>query len=122
MSISFNNIPAGVRVPLFYAEMDNSAANSGTSTLRTLIIGQVNDGHAHADIGKLTLCSRTEQAAEMGGPGSVLHAMHRAYKRNDSFGTVWVLPVALGAGTAAAGSITVTAAATGGGKALPIWR
>lgn len=115
MSVSFNNIPAGVRVPLFYAEMDNSAANSAQAALRTLIIGQVNDGHTHADIGKLTLCSRTEQAAEIGGAGSVLHAMHRSYKRNDSFGTVWVLPVQLGTGTAAAGSITVTAAATGSG-------
>ena len=115
MSVSFNNIPAGVRVPLFYAEMDNSAANSGTSTLRTLIIGQVNDGHAHADIGKLTLCSRTEQAAEMGGPGSVLHAMHRAYKRNDSFGTVWVLPLVLDTGAAASGSITVASPAEGSG-------
>ena len=115
MSVSFNTIPAGVRVPLFYAEMDNSAANSAQATLRTLIIGQVNDGHTHADIGKLTLCSRTEQAAEIGGAGSVLHAMHKAYKRNDSFGTVWVLPVQLGTGTAAAGSITVTAAATGSG-------
>lgn len=115
MSVSFNNIPAGVRVPLFYAEMDNSAANSAQAALRTLIIGQVNDGHTHADIGKLTLCSRTEQAAEIGGAGSVLHAMHRSYKRNDSFGTVWVLPVQLGTGTAAAGSITVTGAATGSG-------
>ena len=115
MPVSFNNIPAGVRVPLFYAEMDNSAANSGTATLRTLIIGQVNDGHTHADIGKLTLCSRTEQAAEIGGAGSVLHGMHKAYKRNDSFGTVWVLPVAVGTGAESAGSITVSGAATGSG-------
>ena len=28
MSIGFSNIPADLRVPLFYAEMDNSAANS----------------------------------------------------------------------------------------------
>ena len=115
MSISFNNIPAGLRVPLFYAEMDNSAANSGNSTLRTLVIGQVNAGHVHADIGKLTLCSRTEQAAEIGGAGSVLHGMHASYKRNDSFGTVWVLPVDIDAGAAAAGSITVSGAATASG-------
>ena len=78
MSISFNNIPAGLRVPLFYAEMDNSMANSGNSSLRTLLIAQVNDTATHADIGKLVLVSRTEQAAEIGGAGSMLHAMHNA--------------------------------------------
>ncbi|MCM2248665.1 MULTISPECIES: hypothetical protein, partial [Enterobacteriaceae] len=28
MAISFNSIPSDTRVPLFYAEMDNSAANT----------------------------------------------------------------------------------------------
>ena len=28
MTVSFNYIPADNRVPLFYAEMDNSAANT----------------------------------------------------------------------------------------------
>lgn len=65
MSISFNNIPAGLRVPLFYAEMDNSMANSGNSSLRTLLIAQVNDTATHADIGKLVLVSRTEQALSL---------------------------------------------------------
>lgn len=113
--ISFNNIPAGVRVPLFYAEMDNSMANSGNSTLRSLLIAQVNDDAEHESIGTLTLCSRTEQAAELGGQGSVLHAMHKVYRKNDSFGTVWVLPVKLDVGSAAAGSITITGAATASG-------
>ena len=112
MSVSFNTIPAGLRVPLFYAEMDNSAANSGNSTLRTLLIAQVNDDAAHADIGKLVLVSRTELAAQIGGPGSVLHAMHKAYRKVDNFGTVWCLPIKLATGAAAAGGITITGAAT----------
>ena len=115
MSISFNNIPAGLRVPLFYAEMDNSMANSGNSSLRTLLIAQVNDTATHADIGKLVLVSRTEQAAEIGGAGSPLHAMHKAYRRNDTFGEVWVLPIQLTTGEAAAGSFTFTGPATAGG-------
>jgi len=48
MSIGFSNIPADLRVPLFYAEMDNSAANSASSTMRRLIVGQVN-GNATSD-------------------------------------------------------------------------
>jgi phage tail sheath gpL-like len=115
MSMSFNNIPAGLRVPLFYAEMDNSAANSGNSTLRTLLIGQVNDDAEHESIGQLTLVSRTEQAAAIGGMGSMLHAMHRVYRRNDSFGQVWCLPLKLEVGAAATGSITITNAASASG-------
>ena len=33
MSVSFNTIPGGIRVPLFYAEMDNSAAATPTMWL-----------------------------------------------------------------------------------------
>lgn len=115
MSVSFNTIPAGLRVPLFYAEMDNSAANSGNTSLRTLLIAPVNDDANHADIGKLVLVSRSEQAGQIGGQGSVLHAMHKAYRKVDNFGTVWCLPVKLAAGAAAAGSITVTGVATANG-------
>ena len=43
MAIGFSNIPADIRVPLFYAEMDNSAANSASSSMRRLIVAQVND-------------------------------------------------------------------------------
>ena len=43
MAIGFSNIPADIRVPLFYAEMDNSAANSASSAMRRLIVAQVND-------------------------------------------------------------------------------
>ena len=58
MTISFNTIPSNTLVPLFYAEMDNSMANSGNSSLRTLLIAQVNDTATHADIGKLVLMHR----------------------------------------------------------------
>ena len=39
MAISFSNIPSGVRVPLFYAEVDNSQANIGSNNLKALLIG-----------------------------------------------------------------------------------
>lgn len=41
MTVPFSNIPSNLRVPLFYAEVDNSQANSGAQTQRTLIIGQI---------------------------------------------------------------------------------
>ena len=40
-NLSFNNIPQNLRVPLFFAEVDNSRANSGATTQRALIIGQM---------------------------------------------------------------------------------
>ena len=47
MAISFSNIPSGVRVPLFYAEVDNSQANIGSNTRKALLIGQkVSSGKA----------------------------------------------------------------------------
>lgn len=41
MSVSFNTIPSGIRVPLFYAEMDNSQAATPTSQTASLLIGQM---------------------------------------------------------------------------------
>lgn len=47
--IPFSNVPTDVRVPLFYAEVDNSQANTATAIQRTLIIGQkTNLGSASA--------------------------------------------------------------------------
>ena len=48
MSVSFNTIPSGIRVPLFYAEMDNSAAATPTSQTASLLIGQMGEGKAEA--------------------------------------------------------------------------
>lgn len=114
MAIS-STIPSALRVPLFHAEMDGSMANSGSSTLRSLVIGQVNDDAAHESIGKLVLVSRSELAGQIGGIGSVLHGFHQAYRKNDTFGEVWCLPVKLTQGAAAAGKITISGAATASG-------
>ena len=40
-AMSFNNLPTGVRVPLFYAEMDNSQAGYFTQNKRALLVGQM---------------------------------------------------------------------------------
>ena len=41
MGVSFNLIPSGLRTPLFFAEMDKSAAAGGAAALRSLIVGQM---------------------------------------------------------------------------------
>ncbi len=106
MSVSFNTIPSGIRVPLFYAEMDNSAAAMPTSSTQSLLIGQMlDDGKAEA--GKPVYVSAATMANELFGRGSMLARMVAAYRAVDSFGQLVVIPVA-DAGTPATGTITCT--------------
>ena len=70
MAISFANIPSGIRVPLFYAEVDNSMANLGANNLKTLLVGQMTAGKAEA--GKPVLVTGDSQGKELFGRGSQL--------------------------------------------------
>lgn len=115
MTIPFKQIPANIRVPLFYAEVDNSRANTGSINQRALIIGQItSSGTATPNVP--VICEGVADAATKGGPGSVLHLMVDAYRQNDTFGEVWLLPLADdGAAVAATGTIQITSAATAAG-------
>ncbi|NNP68961.1 phage tail sheath subtilisin-like domain-containing protein [Acinetobacter sp. Ac_5812] len=91
--IPFSNVPNDVRVPLFYAEVDNSQANTATAIQRTLIIGQMTDlGIASPDIPQI--CGGVGDAQAKYGINSQLAAMFAAYRKNDDFGEVWCLPLA----------------------------
>lgn len=91
--IPFANLPNDVRVPLFYAEVDNSQANTATNIQRTLIIGQKTTlGTAAPDIPQI--CSGVGDAQAKYGINSQLAAMVAAYRKNDNFGEVWCLPLA----------------------------
>jgi phage tail sheath gpL-like len=115
MAIGFSNIPADIRVPLFYAEMDNSAANSATSAMRRLIVAQVNDAVVSAGLGQLVLVSSLALAKEIGGPGSMLAAMYEAFRKVDPIGEIWCLPLEKGDGAAATATVTLTGTATEAG-------
>lgn len=112
MSVSFSNIPSGIRVPLFYAELDNSMANTARSTLKTLLIGQMTSGKAKAL--KPQLVSSAAAGEELFGQGSQLAIMTTMYRKNDSFGEVWCIPVeASGAKASATATISGTASQAG---------
>src|SRR5690625_5303620 len=113
MAVSMNNIPSDIRVPLFYAEMDNSQANSGATQLRRLYIRLANDDATVETA--LHLPSSTSEVASIAGPGSVLHEMYDAARKNDPFGETWVLPVKISAGQKATGQITISGTASAGG-------
>ncbi|TFF37418.1 phage tail sheath subtilisin-like domain-containing protein [Pseudomonas sp. RIT623] len=112
MSVGFSNIPADIRVPLFYAEMDNSAANSASSVMRRLIVGQVNDNATADDIGQLVLVPSVALAKSIGGQGSMLANMYEIWRKADPVGEVWCLPLKASTGVVATGTVTVTGAAT----------
>lgn len=115
MSISFNNIPSDIRVPLFYAEVDNSKANSNATTYKSLIIAPI-DASGTATVNQPVLCSSAGTAQTLGGTGSVLHLMVTAYRAADDYGQLWVLPVADDADAVkATGAITINSAATDSG-------
>lgn len=114
-AVPFSNIPQNERVPLFFAEVDNSQANTGQQTQRSLLIGQITSGgNAAANI-PVPLAGLADAKAK-GGQGSMLALMADAYIRSDSFGELWVLPVAdAGGATGATCTITISGAPTAAG-------
>jgi len=115
MAISFNTIPADVRVPLFYAEMDNSQAGYFTQNQKMLLIGQ-KLSTAPAASNQALLISRTDDAKEQFGLGSMLARMHETVRFNDAVGEVWCIALDDdGAAVAATGQLSVVGPATASG-------
>jgi phage tail sheath gpL-like len=115
MAISFNGIPSDLKVPLFYTEVDNSQANTATSSMPRLIVGQVNDDSVAPEIGKLTLVPSLSLAKSIGGVGSMLAEMYDTWRGIDPAGEVWCLPVKA-TGTKATGKVAFVGTATAGGQ------
>lgn len=115
MTLPFKQIPSSIRVPLFYAEVDNSHANTAQAVQRALIIGQITAaGTATPNVPVIS--AGVSDAAAVGGSHSMLAAMVRAYRENDPFGEVWYLPLSDdGSAVAATGSLQFTSAATENG-------
>lgn len=112
MPISFSTIPQGLLIPGFFVEMDASRAAYGSPPQRALLIGQT----VTAADAVPAFCTTADAAAAAYGAGSMLARMVAAYRANDPFGEVWVLPVAdNGSGVDATGTITVTGPATAAG-------
>lgn len=115
MTVPFTNLPSNIRVPLFYAEVDNSQANTSTNSQKVLIIGQIlASGTATPNLP--TLSAGVSDAIEKGGKGSQLSLMTAAYRANDNFSEVWYLPLADDASAiAAVGSVTIDSVPTSAG-------
>lgn len=110
--IPFKQISANLRVPMFYAELDNSQANSSVTPQRTLLIGQVLA--AGVAVPNVPIQSQgVGDAAVQGGYESMIHLMTNVYRQNDVSGELWYLPVAdAGGAVKATGTFTFTAVPT----------
>lgn len=117
MPITFDRVPANLRVPGVYAEINNSKALSGAQRLvyrRLIIATMLASGTATAGVPVQALSEPA--AAGLFGAGSVAHGMVAAAVANDAFTDLYVLPIAdPAAGAAATGTITVTGTATAPG-------
>lgn len=113
--MDFNHIPSNIRVPLFYAEVDNSAAFQFQQNYRALLIGQrLAAGTVAA--GVLAMVSGADQGKTYYGQGAMLARMVEAYRNNDAFTELWCIALDdAGAGVAAAGDITIGGAPTASG-------
>jgi len=114
MTVSFSHIPADNRVPLFYAEMDNSAANTAQDSGPSLLIGMALSD-SDMPVNQLVLMPSRDRAKKMAGRGSQLARMVEAYRRVDPFGELWVIAVTDN-GQAATGTITFSGTATDAGS------
>lgn len=113
MSVSFNYIPSNVRVPLFYAEVDNSMANTATADKKALLIGQMSSGTATVNVP--TLVSTAEQAKTKFGRGTPLALMAEAFRNQNTTCELWCIPVAPATATAATGTVQLAGTATASG-------
>lgn len=113
MSISFDRIPEGYRVPLFHVE--TTVTGTYSKDRKSLLIGQkLAAGSATAE--EPVQVSSLAQAKALFGAGSMLASMMDFYRRGDPTGEVWALPVDDdAAGVKATGTIAITGPATGAG-------
>jgi phage tail sheath gpL-like len=76
-SISFNEVPANIRVPGVYIEIDNSLANNAEDLQRVLIVGTKSGGDTNDNTVVLTVTP--DAAAHRFGEGSQIHKMVSAF-------------------------------------------
>jgi phage tail sheath gpL-like len=108
MTISFNSIPADIRVPGAYIEVDNSrATNNLQQQTRVLVIGQRTDD-GETDAGVLTRVTTAAQATLAFGVGSILDNMFQALFRNDSYTEKWAIALDDNGTDYATGQVVVT--------------
>src|SRR5262249_34056582 len=132
MPVSFAQIPAVMKQPLYWVEVDPSKAGLPVAAYKSLLVGtMMSTGAALPDV-PLPI-GRQADADVAFGQGSELARAFAAFFANNFANEVWALPLSEPAGTtptvdAAKGTITITTAPTEagtlhlyiGGKHVPV--
>lgn len=117
MTIGFNQLPSNIRVPLFYAEFDNSRAVSGLveQPFRIMVIGNRLTSGTKPALSPQLVTSK-EQGATYFGIGSVLADMLEKIFDAQPTAEIWAVGVAdNGAGVAATGKLAFAGSPTKAG-------
>jgi len=117
MSISFNLIPADIRTPGQYIEIDNSKAFQGLSGMPTkvLVIGQKLPSGTQEPL-EPVLITNKDQARQLFGAGSQLSHMMAAFLNANDYTPVYAMAQNdAESGVAATGAIEITGMATKSG-------
>lgn len=86
MSVTFNQIPGNLRVPLFAAEI-NAGQSPFQGPSRLLLIGQITSG---ASMSANTIAQLDGNPATLAGAGSMLAEMAVWARQNHPFGEIWL--------------------------------
>lgn len=115
--VTFNQIPANLRVPLFFAEV-NAGQSPFQGHSRLLVIGQrTSAGSVQAN----TIARLDGDAQALGGPGSQLAEAALWARQNHPFGEIWIGAIADPAGVAAVQAITVNAGIAGSSGTVVVY-
>lgn len=114
-ALSFDHIPAQLRVPGFYIEINNELAGGGAFLSKVLLLGQrLATGTVAA--GEPIRVTSAEQGETYFGRGSMLAQMLRAFKQANPFTETWVIAQDDNpAGAKASGQIRITGRSTKAG-------
>ncbi|EHD14090.1 bacteriophage tail sheath protein [Commensalibacter intestini A911] len=114
-TISISGYSSDNRVPGVYFALDASKANTATTRRRVLLIGQMlTTGTGQPDIA--VNCAGVTSTQGLYGAGSQIALMVEAYRKIDSSGELWILPLSDPSGSKATGSIEFNGVTTQSGK------
>lgn len=116
MTITFSQLPAILRVPGTYTEVDASLAGAFVEQKNALIIGQkLSGGTATPEI--IVPVTSIPEARTLFGAGSQAALMSQAWLNNNKEQTLYVLPLSdAPAAIKAAGTVSITGTATESGS------
>ncbi|SAP98026.1 Mu-like prophage tail sheath protein gpL [Klebsiella oxytoca] len=114
---SLGNIPADIRVPLVYIDIDNSQAldSAPAQSRKIIVIGQQSATGTAAVLTQNRITS-DGTADQLYGKGSMLAGMLKTLRKANSYTEVWAMGLAdIAAGAAAKAELAITGPATAAG-------